>query len=125
MKSILVVDDSHTVRQLILACFAGDHFTVEEAEDGVEGLALAKSGHFDLIFTDIYMPNMLGTDLIQKLRSLEKYKQTPIYIITVDSDQKIKDKVKELGATGWILKPINYMQLTAVIKEIFGDCAEL
>ena len=121
MKSILVVDDSHTVRQLILACLEGDHFTVEEAEDGVAGLALAKAGHFDLIFTDIYMPNMSGTELIQKLRSLEKYKQTPIYILSVDSDPNIKDRAKELGATGWILKPVNFMRLTEALKEIFGD----
>jgi len=121
MNSILVVDDSHTIRQLVQLCLEGTNFKVEEAEDGVEALALAKENCYGLVITDIYMPNMSGTELIKALRLLDAYQATPIYILTTDSDPNIKALSKEVGASGWILKPINIARLTEIIHEVFDE----
>jgi len=123
MKRILIVDDSFSIRELIRLCLADRNVTVEEAEDGTEALALSKVNDFDLVITDVYMPKMSGTDLIKELRTLDQYSDIPIYILSSDDDPEVKKLAREIGANGWITKPINIAQINLILDETFGsDC---
>jgi two-component system chemotaxis response regulator CheY len=93
-------------------------FDVTEAEDGVDALGKANSAQFDLVLTDINMPNMGGIELTTKLRSLGNYRMTPIICLTTESSDDMKGKGKAAGATGWIVKPFSPEKLLATINRV-------
>ncbi len=105
MTQILVVDDSNIMRLLVSHNLAEEGRTLQEASDGVEALALAKTVHFDLIVTDIHMPEMNGIELIENLRRLENHHSTPIIVLTTESNRELKASAKKAGANAWIEKP--------------------
>lgn len=117
-KTILTVDDSSSIRQMVKFTLQQAGYDVIEAADGVLGLETAKSQQADLIVTDLNMPNMNGIELIQNLRTLPNYKFTPILMLTTESDDSKKMAGKQAGATGWIVKPFNPEQLISVIKRV-------
>jgi two-component system chemotaxis response regulator CheY len=121
MASILAVDDSTSMRQMVSFTLKSAGHQVTEAEDGVVALNLAKSGSFDLVITDVNMPNMDGITLISELRNLANYKFTPLLMLTTESASDKKMAGKNAGATGWIVKPFNPDQLLAVIKKALGS----
>jgi len=116
--TILTVDDSPSIRQMVKFTLMQSGYDVLEAEDGVDGLNVAKSNKVDLIVTDLNMPNMNGIELVTELRKLDKYKFTPILMLTTESDDSKKMAGKSAGATGWIVKPFNPEQLIAVINKV-------
>jgi len=120
MASILAVDDSASMRQMVAFTLKGAGYDVTEAKDGMEALQIAKSNSYNLVITDINMPNMDGITLTKELRSLPAYKFTPILTLTTESsgDKKMADK--QAGATGWIVKPFNPDQLLATVKKVLG-----
>jgi two-component system chemotaxis response regulator CheY len=118
MSKILAVDDSASMRQMVTFTLKGAGFEVVEAVDGVDGLAKAKSGAFDLVLSDVNMPNMDGIELVKNLRSLPNYKFTPILMLTTESGSNKKMEGKQAGATGWIVKPFNPDQLLNTIKRV-------
>ncbi len=120
MASILAVDDSASMRQMVSFTLKSAGHTVTEAEDGVVALSLAKSGAYDLVITDVNMPNMDGITLISELRKLPSFKFTPLLMLTTESSSDKKMAGKNAGATGWIVKPFNPDQLLAVIKKALG-----
>ena len=120
MASILTVDDSSSMRQMVSFTLKSDGHEVTEAEDGVVALNIAKTRGFDLVITDVNMPNMDGITLIAELRKLPSYKGTPLLMLTTESGMDKKQAGKEAGATGWIVKPFNPDQLLAVIKRALG-----
>ncbi len=120
MASILAVDDSASMRQMVSFTLKSAGHSVTEAEDGVVALNLAKSGSYDLVLTDVNMPNMDGISLISELRRLPSYKFTPLLMLTTESGSDKKMQGKNAGATGWIVKPFNPDQLLAVIKKALG-----
>ena len=120
MASILTVDDSSSMRQMVSFTLKSDGHDVTEAEDGVVALNIAKTRGFDLVITDVNMPNMDGITLIRELRQLPNYKGTPLLMLTTESASDKKQAGKEAGATGWIVKPFNPDQLLAVIKRALG-----
>ena len=120
MASILTVDDSSSMRQMVSFTLKSDGHEVTEAEDGVVALNIAKTRGFDLVLTDVNMPNMDGITLIRELRQLPNYKGTPLLMLTTESASDKKQAGKEAGATGWIVKPFNPDQLLAVIKRALG-----
>lgn len=120
MASILAVDDSASMRQMVSFTLKSAGYDVTEAEDGVDALKKAKSGSFDLVLTDVNMPNMDGITLIAELRSLPKFKFTPLLMLTTESAGDKKMAGKNAGATGWIVKPFNPDQLLAVINKALG-----
>lgn len=120
MASILTVDDSASMRQMISFTLKGAGFDVTEASDGVEALKIAKTNAFNLVITDVNMPNMDGITLTRELRTLPNYKFTPILTLTTESGADKKQEGKAAGATGWIVKPFNPDQLLATIKKVLG-----
>jgi two-component system chemotaxis response regulator CheY len=120
MATILAVDDSASMRQMVAFTLKGAGHEVIEAQDGVVALTSAKSKKFDLVVTDVNMPNMDGISLIKELRALPSYKFTPILMLTTESADTKKQEGKSAGATGWIVKPFNPDQLLTTIKKVLG-----
>jgi two-component system chemotaxis response regulator CheY len=120
MAQILAVDDSASMRQMVAFTLKGAGHSVTEAADGKEALNLAKSSKFDLVLSDVNMPNMDGITLTKELRTLPDFKFTPILILTTEAGMDKKQDGKAAGATGWIVKPFNPDQLLATIKKVLG-----
>lgn len=120
MASILAVDDSASMRQMVSFTLKGAGYEVIEAADGVEALSIAKGKSVNLVLTDVNMPNMDGISLIKELRGLPSYKFTPLLMLTTESGMDKKQAGKAAGATGWIVKPFNPDQLLATIKKVLG-----
>ncbi|RYZ80762.1 MAG: response regulator [Moraxellaceae bacterium] len=119
MARILAVDDSASMRQMVAFTLKGAGHDVTEASDGVEALKAAKNTNkFDLVISDINMPNMDGIALIKELRALPDFKFTPILMLTTESGMDKKSEGKAAGATGWIVKPFNPDQLLATIGKV-------
>ncbi|RMF84926.1 MAG: response regulator [Nitrospirae bacterium] len=120
MASVLAVDDSPSIRLMLERTLANAGFEVTTATDGKDALAKAKSSRFELVLTDINMPEMDGFELIRELRKLNSYRFTPILTVTTESAMEQKQKGRAAGATGWIVKPFEPSQLLAVIHKVLG-----
>jgi two-component system chemotaxis response regulator CheY len=118
MKQILTVDDSSSIRQMVSFTLTKAGYQVAEAVDGRDGLAKAGQQKFDLIITDLNMPNMDGIQMIAALRKLPGYGFTPILMLTTESQNEKKDAGRKAGATGWIVKPFKADQLIAVLQKL-------
>ncbi len=118
MASILVVDDSSSIRQLASFTLKSKGHEVQEAPDGKEALTKAKSAVFDLVLTDRNMPNMNGVELTQELRGLPSYKATPILMLTTESENEKKQEGKSAGVTGWIVKPFHPDTLLNIVAKL-------
>lgn len=118
MAKILAVDDSASMRQMVSFTLKGAGHDVTEAVDGVDALGKAKGNKFDLVISDVNMPNMDGISLIRNLRALPDFKFTPMLMLTTESGGDKKMEGKAAGATGWIVKPFNPEQLLATINKV-------
>ncbi len=119
-KTILSVDDSASMRQMVKLTLTGAGYDVVEASDGREALAKAQGGGVHMVLTDLNMPNMDGLSLIRELRKLPSYKGVPILFLTTESDDAKKAEAKAAGATGWIVKPFKQDQLLGVVRKVLG-----
>jgi two-component system chemotaxis response regulator CheY len=118
-KKILTIDDSRTMRDMLKMTLADAGFTVVQAVDGQDGLnVLAKEEPFDVIITDINMPKLDGYGVIREVRKNPSYDDTPILVLSTESEQENKDKAKDIGATGWIVKPFDPEVLVQVIQKV-------
>lgn len=120
MATILAVDDSNSMRQMVSFTLKQEGHDVTEAADGMEALELAKKNSFNLVISDVNMPKMDGIALIKQLRTLPAYKFTPLLMLTTESGSDKKQEGKSAGATGWIVKPFNPDQLLATVKRVLG-----
>ena len=119
MARIMAVDDSVSLRRMLVRTLVEGGHHVTEAGDGVEAVGLAGRGAaVQLVITDINMPNMDGLTLVKRLRDLPSYKHVPILILTTEMDAEKKKQAKAAGATGWIVKPFVPDQLLATIRKV-------
>ena len=118
--SILTVDDSASLRMAIRIALTGAGYSVTEAGDGVEGLARAAEAKFDLIVTDLNMPNMDGLTMIRELRTKPEQAGVPIIFLTTESDADMKAQARSAGATVWLVKPFVPDQLVKVARKVLG-----
>ena len=118
MATVLTVDDSPSIRQVVRIVLEGAGYTVVEAGDGQEGLAKAKSTPVDLVITDLNMPVMNGLELIKHLRATPSVLGVPIVFLTTESNDALKQQAKAAGATGWITKPFKPEQILAVATKL-------
>ena len=119
MHSILAVDDSASMRALVMQTLQKAGFKTVEAMNGQEALDAVKGiSKLDLVITDLNMPVMDGISFVQKLRTLAAFKYTPVLLLTTETRQDHKDKAKAAGATGWLTKPFDPNQLLAVIQRV-------
>jgi two-component system chemotaxis response regulator CheY len=119
-KSILAVDDSASIRQMVSYTLKNAGYEVVEAVDGEDALAKAKAKTVDLVLTDQNMPKMDGLTLIKSLRGLPKYAAVPILMLTTESGDAMKQQGKAAGATGWLVKPFDPAKLLEVTKKVIG-----
>lgn len=118
MYSILAVDDSASMRQMVSFTLKSAGYGVVEAVDGEDGLNKALAGDFDLVLTDQNMPRLDGIGLTKKLRETSKFKITPILILTTESSDRMKQAGRAAGATGWLVKPFDPAKLIEVVKRV-------
>ncbi|MHB1140837.1 MAG: response regulator [Sulfuricaulis sp.] len=120
MATILTVDDTASMRQMISFTLNSVGHEVIQACDGKEALQLLQGKKVDLVIADVNMPNMDGIALVKSLREQADYKFTPILMLTTESQESKRQQGKVAGATGWIVKPFNPEQLLNVVKKVLG-----
>ncbi|NTJ44416.1 response regulator [Agrobacterium larrymoorei] len=118
--NILTVDDSASIRMTTKIALTNAGYQVTEAVDGADGLAKAKGASFDLIVTDLNMPNMNGLEMIEALRQSPAHTGIPIIFLTTESDADMKARAKAAGATGWITKPFDPESLVKIARKVLG-----
>ncbi|MDB6000102.1 MAG: Fis family transcriptional regulator [Rhizobacter sp.] len=118
MHSILAVDDSASMRQMVTFTLKSAGYNVVEAVDGQDAYEKAATRDFDLVLTDQNMPRMDGIGLTKKLRDNPKFKSTPILILTTESSDQMKQAGRGAGATGWLVKPFDPSKLLEVIAKV-------
>lgn len=116
---ILVVEDSPTMRQLIVMALKRiPEVAIDEAGDGVEGLKKIKQNQYQLIITDINMPLMDGLKLLSLVRQDEKHQKVPVLIVTTESAEEDRNRAFALGATAYITKPVQAPRLLQKVQEL-------
>ena len=116
--TILTVDDSRTMREMLRMALADAGFSVIQAEDGVHGLEVLEHAAPDVIVTDINMPRMDGFGFIEEVRGDPRHRATPILVLTTEIDGAKKNRARAAGATGWIVKPFNPTTLVDTIRRV-------
>jgi two-component system, chemotaxis family, chemotaxis protein CheY len=116
--TILAVDDSASIRQMVKFTLKHAGYGVVEAADGVEALEYARNNPVDLVLTDVNMPRMDGITLVRELRQLLSYKYVPMLVLTTEAGVDKKMEGKQAGATGWLVKPFNPDKLLATIAKV-------
>ena len=117
-KTVLTVDDSRTMRDMLRLALADAGFRVVQAEDGVHGLEILKGETPNVIVTDINMPRMDGFGFIENVRSDARHRAIPILVLTTESDAAKKDRARRAGATGWIVKPFDPVRLVDAVRRV-------
>ncbi len=116
-RKIFIIDDSSVVIMSLRQILEMEGFSVESAKDGLEAYTRIKKGYKpDLVITDVNMPNMDGLEFIKNARTILKF--TPILVLTTESTSSKREEAKSLGATGWLVKPVEGPALLKVIKQV-------
>ncbi len=117
-KTVLTVDDSRTMRDMLKLALVEAGFNVVQANDGILGLQALDNVRPDVIVTDINMPNLDGFGLIERVRRDQRFRTIPILVLTTESDAEKKNRARQAGATGWIVKPFDPVKLVAAIQRV-------
>lgn len=117
-KVILIVDDSESIREVVNFTLENEGYKVLVGVDGKDALKHLNGNPIDLIITDLHMPEMDGIELIKNVRNMETYKRIPILFLTTESQVAKKMEAKEVGATGWIIKPFVPAKLIEALKKV-------
>ena len=117
-KVILTVDDSRTMRDMLKLALSDASFEVVQAIDGLLGLEVLAQNDPDVIITDINMPNMDGFGFIEAVRRDDSRRSIPILVLTTESDAEKKQRAREAGATGWIVKPFDPVKLVDAVRRV-------
>ena len=123
--SVLAIDDSRTMRNLLSAALGRVGYKVDLAEDGDAGLKRFADSDPDVVITDINMPNLDGFGFIEQARKLNRDRIVPILVLTTESAPELRARARKAGATGWIVKPFDDEKLVWAIERvaITGDAA--
>lgn len=117
-KRILTIDDSKTIRDMLMLTLSDAGFDVLQAVDGQDGLDVLGNERVDVIITDINMPRMDGYEVIRQLRQNSVHKTTPILVLTTESDVEKRNLARDAGATGWMVKPFEPDRLIATVRKV-------
>ena len=117
-KNIMTVEDSTSLREAISFTLTCADYSVIQAEDGLDALNKINGHKIDLIITDLNMPNMNGIELTRSLRAKKEFRFTPIIFLTTESQMQKKETARELGATGWIVKPFKPDHLVRIVNKV-------
>lgn len=117
-KRVLTIDDSKTMRDMLMLTLSNNGFEVLQAVDGLDGLDVLGRETVDVVITDINMPKLDGYGVIQHMRERAEYDDLPILVLTTESDSEKKERARKLGATGFIVKPFNPTGLVDVLRKV-------
>lgn len=117
-KTILIVDDSASMRQTVKIALSGAGYEVIEAIDGKDALTKLDGQRVHLIISDVNMPNMNGIDMVKAVKLLPSYRFTPIMMLTTEADESKKSAGQAAGAKAWIIKPFRPDQLLAAVSKL-------
>lgn len=115
---VLTVDDSRTILAMLHHTLSNAGFEVLQAEDGQKGLDVLQREKVDVVITDINMPKMDGYGVIRHMRSVPEHMNTPILVLTTESEGPKRNLARDAGATGWMVKPFDPEQLVATINKV-------
>ncbi len=118
--SILAVDDSQTIRNMLNMTLTDAGFSTRLAEDGLKGLEVLENNSFDAIITDINMPNLDGFGFIDAVRAQERFRSIPILVLTTEVAPELKARARDAGATGWVVKPFDPPKLVRALQLVAG-----
>lgn len=116
--TVLVVDDSQTVRQQVGVALSQAGFSIVEAADGVQGVARIEQGGVDCVICDVNMPNMNGIEMVEKVKGDARFANLPIIMLTTEGAMELIQRAKKAGASGWIVKPFKADLLTAAVRKL-------
>ena len=116
-KTILIVDDSASMRQLVTFALTGAGYEVVSAVHGKDALEKLKTAKVEMVVTDLNMPEMDGIELIKNVRSNAASKFTPILMLTTESQESKKLEGKQAGASGWLVKPFKPEELVGLVQK--------
>ncbi len=120
-KNLLIVDDSRMVRKIISVNLKSEkHFKITEASSGLEALDKLMESPIDLIFTDINMPNMDGLEFIKRCKEDAQFSEIPIIVISTEDGVEDRQRAMELGATGFVSKPLDRDSILDIITSTLG-----
>lgn len=117
-KTILIVDDSASLRQVVKIALTGAGYTVIEACDGKDALTKLDGQKIHLIISDVNMPNMDGISLVKAVKELPQYRFTPIIMLTTESQEEKKKQGQAAGAKAWVVKPFQPEQMLAAVQKL-------
>ncbi|MEL6582397.1 MAG: response regulator [Pseudomonadota bacterium] len=118
MSVILAVDDTHALRRMLANCLRGAGHEVVEAENGEEALKKLRANRPDMVITDLNMPVMNGLDFIMHARQSPEGAALPMLLLTTETAQTLKDRAREVRATGWIAKPFDPDQILDLVDRL-------
>ena len=113
----MAADDSASIRQMIAFSLRQANYDVIEAENGRDAIRKLNGTTVDMLITDLDMPEMGGMELVRRVRAVPKYRSIPIIVLTTESDPSLKQKIRKLGANGWITKPFKPKQLISITDK--------
>lgn len=117
-QTILIVDDSSTLRQLLNMSLRAAGYEVIEACDGEQGLGLLDGRKVHLIISDLNMPRLDGLSFVRAIKQLPLYKFTPIVMLTTELSQARKDEGRDAGLKAWVIKPFKPQQMLDVVQKL-------
>lgn len=120
MARILAIDDQLTIRELVSAILKPHGHQVDTAEDGLKALKLAGGNQYDLVISDVNMPNMNGIAFVGKVRHFPHMKYVPILMLTTERGDDVKATARNMGATGWLTKPFDSHRLSNAVKKLLA-----
>jgi two-component system chemotaxis response regulator CheY len=118
MKTILIVDDSISIRQVVGMTLKANGFEVIEAADGVDALKKLTGQKVHLIISDVNMPNMDGITLLKEIKQLPAYRFTPVVMLTTEGADEKKEQGRAAGAKAWIIKPFRPEQMLVAVNKL-------
>ena len=119
-KTVLIVDDASLIRSVANKAAQAAGYKTVLATNGVEGFEMLEANKIDMIFSDINMPVMGGMEMVEKIRSMDKYQFLPIVMLTTESSAALKAQAKAHGVKAWLLKPFNKEKFLLVLKKLLG-----
>ena len=117
-KTIMIVDDSASLRQAVAIALKGAGYEIVEAGDGKEGLGELDGKKINLIISDVNMPNMDGIEMVQEIKKLPAYKFTPIIMLTTEAGADMKERGKAAGVKAWVVKPFKPEQMLDAVSKL-------
>lgn len=119
-KTILIVDDSDSLRQVVNIALSGAGYNVIEACDGRDALSKLNGTKIHLIVSDVNMPNMNGIEFIKQAKQLPQYKFTPVIMLTTENQQSMMEEGKKAGAKAWMVKPFKPAQMLQAVSKLLS-----